>query len=87
MFNPVLEENVTCQQSVLQLINPRDILKLIKKSGKIDFSKSFLKANPKPEHYIVFTDKKGREIGSNVIWYKNKLNITNFVLPFKSICK
>jgi hypothetical protein len=79
--------NVTCQQSALQLINPRDILNLIKKTGRIDFSKSFLKSNPKPEHYIVFKDEKGREIGSNIIWYKNKLNITNFVLPFKSICK
>jgi hypothetical protein len=84
---PDSSANVTCQQSVLGLINPRDILKLIKKSGKIDFSKSYLKATPKPEHYLVFTDKKGREIGANVIWYKTKMNITHFVLPFESICK
>ena len=84
---PDSSANVTCQQSVLGLINPRDILKLIKKSGKIDFSKSYLKATPKPEHYLVFTDKKGREIGANVIWYKTKMNIIHFVLPFESICK
>lgn len=84
---PDSSANVTCQQSVLGLINPRDILKLIKKSGKIDFSKSHLNASPKPEHYLTFIDKKGREIGANVIWYKTKMNITNFVLPFESICK
>ncbi|MBI1837253.1 MAG: hypothetical protein HYR91_08320 [Flavobacteriia bacterium] len=79
--------NVTCQQSVLKLINPRDVLKLYQKTGVIDFEKSHLNARPKAEHYLCFTDKQGRKIGSNVIWYKNKLNITSFVLPFKSICK
>lgn len=84
---PDSSANVTCQQSVLKLINPRDILKLIKKTGKIEFSKSHLATTPKPEHYILFKDQLGREIGANIIWYKNKLNITNFYLPFKSICK
>ena len=79
--------HVNCQQEVLGLINPRDILKLLKKSGKIDFSKSNLSATPKPEHYLTFTDKKGREIGSKVIWYKNKLNITTFEIPFENKCK
>ena len=65
----------------------KDILKYLKKSGKIDYSKSHLQATPKPEHFLVFTDEKGREIGANVIWYKNKLNITNFVIPFKNSCE
>ena len=84
---PDTNSRVTCQEDALGLINPKDILKLLKKSGKIDFSKSHLSASPKPEHYLLFTDKKGREIGSNVIWYKNKLNITSFVLPFENECK
>ena len=84
---PDSSANVTCQQEALQLISSKEILKNLKKSGRIDFSKSDLLTTPKPEHYLTFKDKKGREIGSNVIWYKNKLNITNFVLPFKSECK
>lgn len=78
---------VTCQQEKLNLINPKEILKNLKKSGKIDFSKSNLMLTPKPEHCLIFTDKKGRKIPCNVIWYKNKLNITNFELPFQNECK
>lgn len=83
---PDSSARVTCQQGELNLISSKEILKNIKKTGKIDFSKSHLSASPKPEHYLTFIDKKGREIGCNVIWYKNKLNITNFVSPFKSEC-
>jgi len=83
---PDSSAHVTCQQEELHLINPQDILKYLKKSGKIDFSKSHLSTSPKPEHHLIFRDKKGMEIGCSVIWYKNKLNITNFESPFKTKC-
>lgn len=78
---------VTCQQDVLGLINPLDIYALMKKSGKIDFSKTNYGLRPKPEHYILFTDKNKRVIGSKSIWYKNKINITSFDIPFENDCK
>ena len=78
---------VTCQQSELGLVNPIDILKLMKKQSTIDFSKTDYKATPKAVQYIQFHDKKHRLIGAHAIWYKNKINITDFVLPFKSNCK
>lgn len=84
---PDTTSSINCQQDKLGLINSKDILKLLKKSGKIDYSKSHLKNSPKPEQYLVFTDKKGREIGCNVIWYKNKLNIISIDSPFKNECK
>jgi hypothetical protein len=77
---------VTCQQSELGLINPIDILKLMKKQSIIDFSKTNYKASPKAVQYIQSFDKKHRLIGAHAIWYKNKINITDFVLPFKSNC-
>ncbi len=77
---------VTCQQSELGLINPIDILKLMKKQSIIDFSKTNYKASPKAVQYIQFFDKKHRLIGAHAIWYKNKINITDFVIPFKSNC-
>ena len=77
---------VTCQQSELGLINSIDILKLMKKQSTIDFSKTNYKASPKAVQYIQFFDKKHRLIGAHAIWYKNKINITDFVLPFKSNC-
>lgn len=84
---PDTTASITCQQDKLGLINSKDILKLLKKSGQIDFSKSHLKSNPKPEHYLVFTDKEGRTVGCNVIWYKNKLNIISIDSSFKNECK
>ncbi len=78
---------VTCQQDKLKLISTKEILKHLKKSGRINFEKSHLLQSPKPEHFLTFRDKKGNEIGADVIWYKNKLNITNFVSLFKSDCQ
>lgn len=78
MVYPDSTELVTCQQQKLGLIAPKEILKLIKKTGKIDFEKSDLTKRPKPEQYIWFEDKDGKKIGINTIWYKNKINITRF---------
>lgn len=78
---------VTCQQQQLGLINPLDIYKLMKKSSRIDFSRTNYAVRPKAEHYIEFTDKKNRKIGAKAIWYKNKINITSFDLPFENECK
>jgi hypothetical protein len=77
---------VTCQQEKLALLNTVDIYHLWKKDAKVDFSKSALSRSPKPEHYIIFKDKKGREIGSKSIWYKTKINISSFELPFETDC-
>lgn len=78
---------LNCQQEILGLINPQDILKTLKKNGKIDFSKTNYAQRPKVEQYLLFTDKKKREIGAKAIWYKNKINITAFDVPFDNECK
>jgi hypothetical protein len=78
---------VSCQQEALGLINPLDIYKLIKKNGRIDFSKTDFTLRPKPQQYIVITDKQNRKIGFKSIWYKNKINITSFDIPFENDCK
>ena len=76
---------VTCQQELLGLIASKEIFKLIKATGKIDFSKTDLSIRPKPEHYLFF-EHKDVEIGATVIWYKSKLNITRFHIPFENDC-
>lgn len=68
---------VTCQQEKLGLIEPKKILKGIKETGTIDFSKSELLVRPKPVHYLNFVND-GDTVGMSMIWYKNKLNITSF---------
>jgi len=84
---PDTSSQVTCQQDKLHLISSKEIFKLIQKTGKINFTKSNLSLSPKPEHYIEFKDKKGQLIGAKIIWYKNKLNITNFEANFLDTCK
>ncbi|MDG1427548.1 MAG: hypothetical protein P8M19_00290 [Crocinitomicaceae bacterium] len=77
---------VTCQQDYLGLVNPMDILKELKKTGRIDFAKSDLTITPKPEHYLMF-ERDDKEIGMKMIWYKNKLNLQSFVIPDSTNCE
>lgn len=67
-------------QSLLKKADLKDtkqILKLIKLNGMIDFKETNLKASPKPEHLIIFKDNKGRIIGARAVWYKNKIDISS----------
>ena len=77
MVYPDSSQSVNCQQEALGLISPKDIFSLIKTSGRLDFSKTNFEQRPKAEHYIVFSQGED-QVGCNVIWYKNKLNITAF---------
>jgi len=67
-------------QSLLKKADLKDtkqILKLIKLNGMIDFKETNLKASPKPDHLIIFNDSKGRRIGARAVWYKNKIDISS----------
>lgn len=86
MVYPDSTRYVTCQQEELGLADPKAIYKLIKETGEIDFGKTNLSVKPKPEHYMYFV-KEGDSIGFEAIWYKNKINITAFDLPFENPCK
>lgn len=86
MVYPDSTQYVTCQQEELGLADPKAIYKLIKETGEIDFGKTNLSIKPKPEHYMYFV-KEGDTIGFEAIWYKNKVNITAFDLPFENPCK
>jgi hypothetical protein len=86
MVYPDSTQYVTCQQEELGLADPKAIYKLIKETGEIDFGKTNLSVKPKPEHYMYFV-KEGDTIGFEAIWYKNKINITAFDLPFENPCK
>lgn len=77
---------MTCQQDKLGLISSKEILKLVKATGKVDFGKTDLTIRPKPEHYLFF-EKDGEEIGAKVIWYKNKLNVISFEGGVANDCK
>jgi hypothetical protein len=60
-----------------ELKDTKQILKLIKLNGMIDFEQTNLKATPKPEHLIIFKDNKGRRISARAVWYKNKIDISS----------
>jgi hypothetical protein len=78
---------LNCQQAELGLINTDIMYDLWKKSARIDFEKSQLMKTPKPEHYFEFRDSKGHVIGTRSVWYKTKINISHFDLPFETDCK
>jgi hypothetical protein len=68
---------LACQQSQLGVIGDKQIWKNIQKNGRLDFGKTNLKSNGKPEHFMQFVWDKDT-IGVTVVWYKEKLNITSF---------
>jgi hypothetical protein len=78
---------VTCQQQAFGMIENRKILKRLKINGMIDFEKSDLNVKPKALQYLFFNDQKGRKIGASAVWYKNKISIDNFDLPFETDCQ
>jgi hypothetical protein len=75
-----------CQLQAIGMINQKLILKSLKKNGTIDFAESKLEIQPKPEHTLYFEDTKKNKIAAKVIWYKNKLTIQQFTLPFETNC-
>lgn len=78
---------LTCKQEALGFINQKLILKSLKSSGKIDFAKTFYFKKPRPMVYFTYLDLKKNRIGSNAVWYKNKITIKSFDLPFETNCK
>ncbi len=78
---------LNCQQEKLGLINPVTILENLRKNGKIDFSKSYLNISPKPEHQLVFSTKKHKNITCKAIWYKDKIDINEFISDYTLDCK
>ena len=77
---------LSCQQDQLGVIGDRQIWRKIKKNGVLDFAKTKLVTNAKPEHYIEFVWDKDT-IGTKIVWYKEKLNITSFHSKALEPCK
>ncbi len=73
-------KRLTCQQERLGLIAPKEIVNRLKKTGKVDFSRSNLKAQPYPKQYILFTNKKGVSIETETHWYQEHIQISEFIL-------
>lgn len=78
---------LTCQQEALGFINQKLIFKSLQKTGKIDFSKTFYFKKPRPMVYFTYLDLKKNRIGSEAVWYKNKITIKSFDLPYETNCK
>ncbi|PWL24109.1 MAG: hypothetical protein DCO96_15075 [Fluviicola sp. XM-24bin1] len=77
---------LACQQDQLGVIGDRQIWRKIQKNGVLDFEKTNLKTGSKPEHYIEFVWDKDT-IGTKIVWYKEKLNITSFHSDYLEPCK
>lgn len=75
-----------CQQEAIKIKDNNKLYQRIRKTGKIDFGKSNLYMNPKPEHYITFKDKNNRSIAAKGIWHMDKIEIVQLLLDFKNDC-
>jgi len=80
-------EKLDCQKEVIQIKDNDQLFQRVRKNGFIDFEKSNLKRSPKPEHCLVFRDKKNREIHAYALWHMDKIEIFRMDLSFDSSCK
>lgn len=51
---------------------------LLKKGGKIDFSKSDLKAEPAPEQFVILPRKQGDTLKARTTWFKDHIEFYQF---------
>ncbi len=77
---------LSCKLERLNLNRSGQILEALKSSARVDFSQTNLSIRPKPEHYLVF-QVDTLEVGAEVIWYKNKLNIHDLHFEGDRDCK
>jgi len=80
-------DKLNCQKEIIQIRENDQLFQRIRKNGFIDFEKSNLKRSPKPEHCLVFRDKKNREIHAYALWHMDKIEIFRMDLTFDSSCK
>ncbi len=74
-----------CQQEAISVKDGKSLFAAFKKSARIDFKRTNLAIRPKPEHYIIFK-KDTSEIVAKTIWYKDKLEVLSFEIPFEVTC-
>lgn len=79
-------KRLTCQQDKLGLISPKEVVNRMKKSGKVDFSKTRLNAQPHPLQYIQFTTRKGARVAAETFWYQEHIQIREFLLEDSLDC-
>lgn len=72
--------HLTCQQSFLGLISPMDVMKCLKRNGRVDFSKADLNADPYPLQFVTFTTRKGKLVSAETYWYQEHIRFREFIL-------
>ncbi len=88
-------ERITCQLEAIKMLQTKLILRSLKKNGTIDFTRTDFSTKPraasieghKAMQYLYFDDPQGRRIGAEAVWYKNKITMVLFDLPFETECK
>lgn len=77
---------LNCKQNVIGLRTSKAFYNRLIKVGKFDFSQSKFSGDTSL-HYFTFSDSKGRgEIGVNSVWYKEKMDVRQLILPFDNEC-
>ena len=66
---------INCKLSALSLQDADALFKLVKKQGKINFSKTNFNEKPKALQYISIIEGEREKLGLKAIWYKNKINV------------
>lgn len=75
-----------CKASELKVKDKDEIAKLLKKNGRIDFTKSKLML-PKAEHFISYQEDDSTTITAKTIWFESRITFKDFYWPEKLPCE
>ena len=80
------DSELNCLQNEIGLKTNKALYNRLRKVGKFEFSLSKFSGNENL-HYFTMPDLKGRgKIGVNSVWYKEKMDVRQLILPFDNEC-
>jgi hypothetical protein len=77
---------LNCQQIELGLRTSKSFYSRVRQTAKFDFGQSKFTTSENI-HYFSIQDRKGRgEVGVKAVWYKEKMDVRQLILPFETDC-
>ncbi len=77
---------INCKLKELGFKDVDALFKVVKKEGKLDFSKTNFAEKPKAIQYISIFENQNQKFGLKTIWYKNKINVVAIDTDSTSQC-
>jgi hypothetical protein len=77
---------INCKLKAIGLKDADALFKLLKRAGKVDFTKTIFSEKPKAMQYLSIFEGQREKLGLKAIWYKNKINVVAIEADSTVLC-